>query len=170
MQRLQRGILLSTAMSSFKFFAVAGTNNGSQIEQVRAFWIDRLFLDSPRIHVLSGLQRIDRKKRLALVLERGGDWSLESDDRASEVLRRRRRTGALVEFYERAIRRERFRMSLFFVKLLKDLPTSINLATALRSPSVSLERSRDKRIVCVLSMIGWLFSSGQYPVGKSLSQ
>jgi hypothetical protein len=43
-------------------------------------------------------------------------------------------TRAFVEFFERAIRAKRFRMPLFLVELLKDAPTSINFATALRSP------------------------------------
>ena len=122
--------------------------------------------DSPWIHVLARVCRIDRQKRLAFVFERRGDWSLKETIERQKILGRGGRTGSLVELYERAIRRECFRMSLFLVKLLKDLPASINFATAFRSPSESFERSPDKRIVCVLSMSGWLFSSGQYPVGR----
>jgi len=52
-------------------------------------------------------------------------------------------------------------MSLIFVDALKILPTSSSFATALRSPALSCERLGARRIVWLLSMIGWLFSIGQ---------
>ena len=70
---------------------------------------------------LPGFDGIDRQERLAFVFERRGDWSLKETIERQKILRRRRRAGSLVELLERAIRRERFRMSLFLVKLLKDL-------------------------------------------------
>jgi hypothetical protein len=61
------------------------------------------------------------QKRLALIFQRGGDWSLVETIQRQKILCGRRRSGALVEIHECAIRRERFRMSLLLVELLKDL-------------------------------------------------
>ncbi len=108
-------------MSSLMFFAVAERTTVRKSSRSARFSIDRFLRDSPRIHVLSGLQWIDRKKRLAFVFERGGDWSLKQTIERQQVLRCGCRAGSLIELFERAIRRERFGMSLLLVKLLKDL-------------------------------------------------
>src|SRR6185369_23948 len=129
MQRLQRGILIQARDISFQIFAV--TNNRPQIQQVRALWIDCLFRNSPRVNVLAWLQRINRKKRLAFVVERSSDWSLKETIERQEVLRCRSGARFLVEFNESAIRLQRLRVALFLVQLLKYLPNLDQLGDSL---------------------------------------
>src|SRR4029079_17633631 len=84
--------------------------------------LDLFLRYAPRIDILSGFGWIDRQKRLTLVFECRGDWSLRQPVQGQQILRCRRRTSSLVELFERAKRRECFGVSLFLVELLKDLP------------------------------------------------
>src|ERR1051326_391750 len=120
MQGLQCRVLVQGGDVGFHVLRVA--NNRAQIEQVRAFWIDCIFRNSPRINILAGLQWIDGKKWLAFVIERRRDGSLKETIERQQVLCFRLGTGALVEFHQRAIRRECLRMALLFVELLKYSP------------------------------------------------
>ena len=101
MQRHQRRI-------PFEHFDIVrqarhSTNDGPEVEQVRPRLIDGFPGDSPRIDVLSGLRRLDRKKRFSFVIERRGDWSLEQTIERQEILCCGRRTCLFVELFERAV-------------------------------------------------------------------
>ena len=162
MQCLKCGVLVEFGDVFTDVFGSGGSNNGAQIEEISALFVDRFLSDSPRIHILSGLQGIDRKKRLTFVFECRRDRSLKETIERQQVLRRGRRAGFFVELFERAIRRERFADVAAPRKVSErfdQLRSTSRLPCA--RPRVSFERSGARRIVCVLSMIGWLFSSGQ---------
>src|SRR5574338_1289535 len=119
MQQLQHRIFLEGVDVTLEVCLRA--NDAPQIEQLGSTsHLDCFLRDSPRIDILSGLRRLDRKKRLAFVFECGPDWSLVETIEQQKLLRRRFRTGSLVELFQREEGGESFRMALLFVKLLKD--------------------------------------------------
>src|SRR6185369_12798822 len=122
MQCLQREILVQRRDIVLQILWRRNANYGAQIDEVSTLWIDGVFANTPRIHVLTRLQSINRQKRFALVFECRRDWSLVETIERQQVLRRGCRAGAFVEFLKRAIRSECFGMSLLLVKPLKDLP------------------------------------------------
>src|SRR5687768_1111601 len=104
MQRLQHRVLLECGDVAREI--QLRSNHGPQIKQFRRswpVWIDCILGHAPRIHILSRLRRFDGQKRFALVIEGGGDWSLEQTIERQEVLYCGLRTAAFVELFECAI-------------------------------------------------------------------
>ncbi len=121
MQRLQRRVLVELADVFLNVFRRSRSNDCAQVKKIGTLLIDAFLCDPPRIHVLSGFRRLDRKERLTFVIERGRDRSLKQSIDHQQVLRGRCRAGLFIELFECLVRRKRLGMSLLLVQLLKDL-------------------------------------------------
>src|SRR6266851_4104893 len=126
-QSVERWVLRQDIQISVQIRERQATYNRSQPEKfITPFRMRRqesfnlFFLYTPRVHVLSRHDRIDRQERFAFVFKRRGDWSLEQTIKESQILGGWVRSAALVELKQIAIRRKRLLVSLVFVDTLKD--------------------------------------------------